>query len=53
MIAFILALFYDAFIHSRLTSANLLTALKQVVGDTGAVAVILAAASPFVWILTF
>ncbi len=52
-IAFVFALFCGAFIYRGLTSANLLAAFKEAVEDTVAVAVIIAASSPFAWILTF
>ncbi|KEO51349.1 TRAP transporter large permease subunit [Thioclava indica] len=52
-IAFVFALFTGAFIYRGLTARNLTGAFKEAVEDTVAVAVIIAASSPFAWILTF
>lgn len=52
-IAFVFALFCGAFIYRGLTARNLAAAFREAVEDTVAVAVIIAAASPFAWILTF
>lgn len=52
-IAFVFALFCGALIYRGLTAANLTAAFREAVEDTVAVAVIIAAASPFAWILTF
>jgi C4-dicarboxylate transporter DctM subunit len=52
-IAFVFALFTGAFIYRGLTVHNLTAAFKEAVEDTVAVAVIIAASSPFAWILTF
>ncbi|PLS20987.1 TRAP transporter permease DctM [Amylibacter cionae] len=51
--AFVFALFCGAVIYRGLTAANLSEAFREAVEDTVAVAVIIAAASPFAWILTF
>ncbi|MBR9862219.1 MAG: TRAP transporter large permease subunit [Rhodobacteraceae bacterium] len=51
--AFVFALFCGAVIYRGLTAANLSGAFREAVEDTVAVAVIIAAASPFAWILTF
>lgn len=51
--AFVFALFCGAFIYRGLTAKNLAEAFREAVEDTVAVAVIIAAASPFAWILTF
>jgi C4-dicarboxylate transporter DctM subunit len=51
--AFLFALFCGAFIYRALSAANLIGALREAAEDTVAVAVIIAAASPFAWILTF
>lgn len=51
--AFVFALFCGAVIYRGLTAANLAEAFREAVEDTVAVAVIIAAASPFAWILTF
>jgi C4-dicarboxylate transporter DctM subunit len=51
--AFVFALLCGAFIYRGLTAANLSSAFREAVEDTVAVAVIIAAASPFAWILTF
>ena len=52
-IACVFALFTGALIYRGLTARNLSDAFKEAVEDTVAVAVIIAAASPFAWILTF
>ena len=52
-IAFVFALLCGALIYRGLTARNLSTAFCEAVEDTVAVAVIIAAASPFAWILTF
>lgn len=52
-IAFVFALFCGALVYRGLTAANLSEAFRDAVEDTVAVAVIIAAASPFAWILTF
>ncbi len=51
--AFVFALFCGAFIYRGLSAKNLSEAFREAVEDTVAVAVIIAAASPFAWILTF
>ncbi|SNT73772.1 TRAP transporter large permease subunit [Paracoccus seriniphilus] len=51
--AFVFALFCGALIYRGLTARNLAHAFREAVEDTVAVAVIIAAASPFAWILTF
>ncbi|GHA44039.1 C4-dicarboxylate ABC transporter substrate-binding protein [Amylibacter ulvae] len=51
--AFVFALFCGALIYRGLTAQNLSEAFREAVEDTVAVAVIIAAASPFAWILTF
>jgi C4-dicarboxylate transporter DctM subunit len=52
-IAFVFALFCGALVYRGLTVDNLAEAFRGAVEDTVAVAVIIAAASPFAWILTF
>lgn len=52
-VAFVFALFCGALIYRGLTAANLAEAFREAMEDTVAVAVIIAAASPFAWILTF
>lgn len=52
-IAFVFALFCGALVYRGLTAANLAEASREAMEDTVAVAVIIAAASPFAWILTF
>ena len=52
-IAFVFALACGALVYRGLTRANLTAAFREAVEDTVAVAVIIAAASPFAWILTF
>ena len=52
-IAFVFALLCGALIYRGLTAVNLTEAFREAVEDTVAVAVIIAAASPFAWILTF
>lgn len=52
-VATVFALFCGALIYRGLTALNLSSAFKDAVEDTVAVAVIIAAASPFAWILTF
>lgn len=52
-VATVFALFCGALIYRGLTALNLSAAFKDAVEDTVAVAVIIAAASPFAWILTF
>lgn len=51
--AFVFSLLCGAFVYRGLTAANLSEAFRDAVEDTVAVAVIIAAASPFAWILTF
>lgn len=52
-VATVFALFCGALIYRGLTALNLSAAFKDAAEDTVAVAVIIAAASPFAWILTF
>ncbi len=52
-IAFVFALACGALVYRGLTAANLVAAFREAVEDTVAVAVIIAAAAPFAWILTF
>ncbi|MFV0493324.1 MAG: TRAP transporter large permease subunit [Pseudorhodobacter sp.] len=52
-VAFVFALFCGALIYRGLSAANLTEAFRDAAEDTVAVAVIIAAASPFAWILTF
>ena len=52
-IAVVFALFTGALIYRGLTASNLTHAFREAVEDTVAVAVIIAASSPFAWILTF
>lgn len=52
-VALVFALLCGALIYRGLSAANLSEALREAVEDTVAVAVIIAAASPFAWILTF
>lgn len=52
-VAVVFALFTGALIYRGLTAANLTHAFREAVEDTVAVAVIIAASSPFAWILTF
>ncbi len=51
--AFVFAIFTGALIYRGLTVRNFAGALREAAEDTVAVAVIIAAASPFAWILTF
>ncbi|MBA3325084.1 MAG: TRAP transporter large permease subunit [Rhodobacteraceae bacterium] len=52
-VAFVFALACGALVYRGLTAANLAEAFREAVEDTVAVAVIIAAAAPFAWILTF
>ena len=52
-VAVVFALFTGALIYRGLTAENLTHAFREAVEDTVAVAVIIAASSPFAWILTF
>lgn len=52
-IALLYALFCGAFIYRRLTARNLLAAIRESVLDTAVIAVIIAAAAPFAWVLAF
>ena len=52
-VAFVFALACGALVYRGLTAANLAAAFREAVEDTVAVAVIIAAAAPFAWILTF
>lgn len=51
--AFLFAIFTGALIYRRLTATNFVAALREATSDTVAVAIIIAAAAPFAWILTF
>src|SRR5690606_28002591 len=50
-IAFLFAVFCGIFVYRRLTAANFAEAVRESMFDTVAVAVIIAAASPFAWVL--
>lgn len=50
-IAFLFAVFCGIFVYRRLTVANFADAVRESMFDTVAVAVIIAAASPFAWVL--
>lgn len=52
-IALVMALLIGALMYRELTGANLIAALRSAVEDTVVVAVVIAAAAPFAWILTF
>lgn len=52
-IAFLFAIFCGALIYRRLTAAGFAAALREATSDTVAVAIIIAAAAPFAWVLTF
>lgn len=51
--AFVFAIFTGALIYRRLTARSFLAAVREATFDTVAVAIIIAAAAPFAWILTF
>jgi C4-dicarboxylate transporter DctM subunit len=50
-IAFLFAIFCGKFVYRRLTAANFSEAIREAMFDTVAVAIIIAAAAPFAWIL--
>jgi C4-dicarboxylate transporter DctM subunit len=50
-IAFVFAIFCGALIYRRLTVANFTSSIREAVFDTVAIAVIIAAAAPFAWVL--
>ncbi|MCV0395957.1 MAG: TRAP transporter large permease subunit [Rhizobiaceae bacterium] len=52
-IAFIYALLCGFLLYRRLTPANLIAAIREAVLDTIVIAVIIAAAAPFAWVLAF
>ena len=52
-IAFAYALFCGAFLYRELTVSNLIAAAREAVLDTVIVAIIIATAAPFAWVLTF
>lgn len=51
--AFLFAIFCGALIYRKLTVGNFVEAIREATSDTVAVAIIIAAAAPFAWILTF
>lgn len=51
--AFLFAIFCGALIYRKLTIGNFVEAVREATSDTVAVAIIIAAAAPFAWILTF
>jgi tripartite ATP-independent transporter DctM subunit len=52
-IAFIYALLCGALLYRKLTVSNLAAAIRESVLDTAVIAVIIAAAAPFAWVLAF
>ncbi|MBX3576688.1 MAG: TRAP transporter large permease subunit [Rhizobiaceae bacterium] len=52
-IAFIYALLCGALLYRKLTPANLLAAIRESMMDTVVIAIIIAAAAPFAWVLAF
>ena len=52
-IAFLYALLCGAFLYRKLTASNLIAAIRESVLDTVVIAVIIAAAAPFAWVLAF
>jgi len=52
-IAFLFAIFCGALVYRRLTAASFTAAIREATSDTVAVAIIIAAAAPFAWVLTF
>ncbi|RST88157.1 TRAP transporter large permease subunit [Aquibium carbonis] len=51
--AFAFAIFTGALIYRQLTARSFIAAVREATFDTVAVAIIIAAAAPFAWILTF
>ncbi len=52
-IAFLYALLCGALLYRKLTPSNLIAAVRESVLDTVVIAIIIAAASPFAWVLAF
>jgi C4-dicarboxylate transporter DctM subunit len=52
-IALVYALFCGAFLYRQLTARNLVAAIRESVLDTAVIAIIIAAAAPFAWVLAF
>lgn len=52
-IAFLYALLCGALLYRKLTISNLVSAIRESVLDTAVIAVIIAAAAPFAWVLAF
>lgn len=52
-IAFLYALLCGALLYRKLTVSNLVAAIRESVLDTAVIAVIIAAAAPFAWVLAF
>ncbi|WP_353646301.1 TRAP transporter large permease subunit [Mesorhizobium sp. WSM2239] len=52
-IAFVYALLCGFFLYRKLTPSNLLAAIRESVLDTIVIAIIIAAAAPFAWVLAF
>lgn len=50
-IAFVFAIFCGSLIYRRLTVANFTASIREAVFDTVAIAIIIAAAAPFAWVL--
>ncbi|MDR7124532.1 TRAP transporter large permease subunit [Pseudotabrizicola sp. 4114] len=52
-VAMIYALFCGTFLYRKLTGRNLIAAVRDAVLDTVVIVIIIAAASPFAWVLAF
>lgn len=52
-VAFMYALLCGALLYRKLTVSNLIAAIRESVFDTAVIAVIIAAAAPFAWVLAF